>query len=515
MTETKRERMKQPLDPELMKRIEELHKMGYGTRRIAPRVDLSRKRVREALVTLGRLEPRTRKRDKASKLDAFRNEIREKVDKNLTASRILREITEKGYRGGSTILTDYIRTLRATPTPKKKVWRRFETPPADEIQIDWSPYRVPIGGRQRVVHAFAATLCFSRKIHVHFYPDERQSTLLEAHVRAFNDFGGVTRRCVYDRMSTVVLGTIGKDRKPLWHPRFTDFCRYYGYEPFLCQVADPDRKGKDEKVFAYLEPDFIRGSEFDSLDDLNTKVRIWLDEVANRRVHGTTRRIPDEAWEQEKPLLTALPDSPFAAFDEEVRLIGPDSVVSVRGTPYTVPATLAHQTLAVRLYSDHFELCDRNGHVAFSRRYVPDSEHGRLALEPMHYESIRRRSSLPGGSTAKLEDALLTRFPDLAELCAGIRTRMKSLAHVHLRALWRLADRYGDEAFHAAASRAQHFHRHDANAIKRILETDHPLPDEEPEAPLTAAARVLVELGDVDGGSIDDYAHFDDDEDEE
>ena len=114
---------------------------------------------------------------------------------------------------------------------------------------------------------------------------------------------------------------------------------------------------------------------------------------------------------------------------------------------------------------------------------------------------------------AQLEDALLVRFPSLAELCAGIRLRMKSLAHVHLRALWRLADRYGEPAFLDAATRAQAYHRFDAQAVRRILERDHPLPDEpEPSTPLTAAARVLVELGDVDGGSLDDYAHLDDDD---
>ena len=142
-------------------------------------------------------------------------------------------------------------------------------------------------------------------------------------------------------MATVVLGTVGKDRKPLWHPRFLEFTRHYGYEPYLCKVADPDRKGKDERVFLYLERDFIRGSEFHSFDDLNRKVRLWLDEVANRRVHGTTRRVPQEAWEEERHFLIPLPESPYPAYDEQLRKVGPDSVISVRGTPYTVPAKLA------------------------------------------------------------------------------------------------------------------------------------------------------------------------------
>ena len=74
------------------------------------------------------------------------------------------------------------RTLRAASGAevKQRAWRRFETPPAEELQIDWSPYSVPLGGKITRVVAFAATLCWSRKLHVRFYTDERQAALLAA-----------------------------------------------------------------------------------------------------------------------------------------------------------------------------------------------------------------------------------------------------------------------------------------------------------------------------------------------
>jgi hypothetical protein len=91
----------------------------------------------------------------------------------------------------------------------------------------------------------------------------------------------------------------------------------------------------------------------------------------------------------------------------------------------------------------------------------------------------------------------------------GIRLSMKSLASIHLRALARMADTYGEDAFRKAALRAQSFHRHDAYAVRRILEQSHPLPIPEPKPGLTTEARVLGELGDVDGGTLDDYARLD------
>ena len=521
-----RKRKKRPkeLTDKLVEEIVRLHGVGFSLRKTAKTTGLGRKVVSRVLVDKGLIDnspPRPRPKKNASKLDPYKERIKEKMEKHLTITRILREIKQEGYDGGRTILADYVRKNSAAPRPKKKVWRRFETDPSEETQFDWSPYRLLLGGKERAVYAFGAVLAFCRKMHIRFYMSDSETLLLEAHTHAFADFEGVTKRGVYDRMATVVLGTIGKDRKPLWHPRFIEFAAYYGFEPYLCKPKDPDRKGKDERIFWYMERDFLRGSEFDSLEDLNNKVRLWLDNVANCRVHGTTRRVPDEAWQEEKPFLIALPDSPYPACDEELRKVGPDAVISVKGTRYTIPAKLAHTTATVRLFSDHFEVLDQRRHLAFSRKYAPDADKGKLLIDTTHYQNVRPRSAIPGGSVAVLEDAFCTRFPSLESLVLGIKKRMKGLAHIHLRTLWRLADRYGDEHFLMVAERVQDFHRFDALAVKRILEREFPTTDDHlpRHSPLTAAARVIASLSDVDSGSLDDYAHLDnnnsdDDEDE-
>lgn len=371
-----------------------------------------------------------------------------------------------------------------------------------------------------LVHAFAATLAWSRKAHVRFYPDERQPSFLEAHVHAFEDFCGVTQRIVLDNVATAVISrTGGENGKPIWHPRYQDFARHYGFEPYLCKVADPDRKGKDERFFWFLERDFVRGSEWPSLDAMNEGVRRWLDEVANARVHGTTGRVPDEAWLEEKSFLIALPETRYLACEEEHRKVGPDAVLSIRGTSYSVPAQLAHQVVTVRLYSNRFEVLDRDGRVAFERRYVAPAQKGRLVLDPEHYNDVpqrgRRDRARERGGARRLEDTFLVRFPSLAALVSGINLRMKSLARVHLRALLALADRYGDEAFVTAATAAQENRRFGVHPVQRLLERGAPPPEEEPIPPVGADARALVLLGEVESGSLDDYAELDAAEDED
>lgn len=507
---------KEPVSEEERRLIVQLHDAGVGTRKIAPKVGRCRDVVRRILREEGRLstkrsQPTKRKTPgRPSKLDPFRERVTEKVRAGLTGARILREIQAEGYEGGRTILNEFVRSVRAPLAPKRKTFRRFETAPAEECQVDWSLYRVLIGGVALWVYALAVVLAYSRKAFVAFFPNQKLPTLLEGLMAAFSTFEGVTRRVVFDNMATVVLGRVGRRRKPIWNPRFLEFAKYYGFEPYLCRVRDPNRKGIVEAYLHFVERDFVRGSAFDSLDDMNRAARRWLDEVANRRRHGTTRLVPEEAWRQERDFLIALPDKRFAgACEQELRRVARDATISVRGTAYTVPAELAHTTVTVRLYSGRFEVLDEAGRVVLSRGYATGDEKGRLQIDPDHYRNLPRQPEGHHGVVVRLEDAFLERFPALADLHVGLKTRMKGLVHVHLRILLRLADAYGDEAFLTAAKRAQAYRRFNAHAVRRILEKRAPLPPDESGAPLDVLSRLHTLLGEVDSGSLDDYSHLD------
>jgi len=494
--------------PSIRQEIVNLHAF-YGSREIARRVALSRKIIRRILAEKGAREnPAPTK--PASKLEPFHAMIKEKAETGLSVSRILREVREQGYRGGRSILASYVQTLRGplSPSSHKSVKRRFETPPSEEMQIDWSPYRLSIAGVSRVVYAFGCLLCYSRKLWVHFYSNERQSTLLEAIACAFEYFLGCALRLVLDNMATAVLGRWGPNGQPVWHPLFLEFARHYGFTPFACAVRDADRKGKKEKSFRLLWEDFLKGCQFDSLEDLNQRLMVWLDQtpgVANQRVHGTTRQVPNQAWLSERQFLIQLPDKRFPVFEQSIRIVDQDSTLSIDGTRFSVPASLANHSVAVHLFAEHFEILDAHHHVLFSRRYATQADKGKLIIDPTHYANLPRRPhSL---NSKRLDQAFLTRFPALQPFIHGLQLHMKNLAPVHIRALLRLVDAYGQDAFLEAVRRAQEYRRFDARAVQRILEHDFPLPDISPVAPLGGIGSVL--LDNIVSGSLDDYGCLD------
>jgi len=506
-------------------RILHLHdEVRLGSRQIAKTVGRARKTVQRILHEEGRhsaqapreapgakTPARPDKQDRASKLDPFREEVRERVAKGLTTTRILREITALGYEGGRSILSSYVQQVRAPLAPRRKVTRRFETPPGAECQADWSTYRVPIGGAETVVHVLAVVLASSRRAFLWATDSQRLERLLEGLALALEYFQGVTLQVVFDNMAQVSLGRVGRDRRPIWNERFLPFAAHYGFEPVLCQIAHPDRKGEVEAILGYFERDCVRGLEPECRADLNRTIRAWCDGVANKRVHGTTGRIPDEAWEEERPFLIPLPERRYpGGCVEEMRRVAEDCTISVLGTLYTVPARLAHRQVRVRLYTEHFEALDRDGSVAFSRAYVTPREKGRLVLDPAHYDGLPQQRRRRPGASQRLEEQVLERWPELEGFLGGLKRRVKGLVHVHLRQLLRLAEAYGDAALAEAAGRADAAGLHTAQAVERILTAHYEeLEDLQPPLPLGAAARVATLLGDVESGSLDDYAHLD------
>ena len=101
----------------------------------------------------------------------------------------------------------------------------------------------------------------------------------------------------------------------------------------------------------------------------------------------------------------------------------------------------------------------------------------------------------------------MLRFPTLTPFVDGLQLRMNKLTHIHLRALLRLAESYGEQALLAAGTRAQEYRRFDAWAVERILERHYPLLDDAPLAPLGGVGPIV--LGEVEPGSLDDYSRLD------
>ena len=114
---------------------------------------------------------------------------------------LLRELRERGYAGGYTILKELVHPLRRRPPVQGTM--RFETAPGEQAQVDFGSYAyvAPTGGTRRV-WAFTMVLSWSRMLYLEFVHRADTSTFLRCHLQAFEYFGGLPQRCLYDRTKT-------------------------------------------------------------------------------------------------------------------------------------------------------------------------------------------------------------------------------------------------------------------------------------------------------------------------
>ena len=348
--------------------ILDLHRQGLSVSDIARRSGFDRKTVRRYIAR--GLEPPTYtpRPPRPTLLDAYRAYLQERVAAypELRASRLLRELRGMGYRGGYTRLTDFLREIRPAAAPAG-FERRFETAPGQQAQVDFAHFRTEFAaepGVSRVVWLFSMVLGHSRLIWARFVAHQDLHAVLRCHAAAFEAVGGVPGEILYDRMRTAVSGE--DETGVVYNPVLVACARHYGFQPRACRPyrAKSKGKGKVERPFRYVREDFFLARSFRDLDDLNTQLGQWLNEVANTRVHATTRRVVCEHFADEQPHLKPLPAGPFQAVLRLDRRVTRDGMVSIGGNLYSVPDSTRRRAVEVQTLAHEVRILDAGEVIA-------------------------------------------------------------------------------------------------------------------------------------------------------
>ena len=204
-------------------------------------------------------QPRQRR---ASKLDAFKPLIQELViKKDLTATRVLREIRALGYPGGYSVLKEYVHSIRRRS--RRRPHLRFETEKGKQGQVDLSTYTVDFGGQTTEVVCFSMVFSYSRWQFIRFTPTANAHSVCHSHVLAFEKAGGVPHEILYDRMKQVVLESYAD--RVVFHPLFAALVRHYGFQPIPLAPGYKEGKGKVENAFKFVYSSLLQGSTFHDL----------------------------------------------------------------------------------------------------------------------------------------------------------------------------------------------------------------------------------------------------------
>ena len=113
--------------------VRDLKQRGWSVSAIAQQLDIDRKTVRKYL--LEPPQPYQRQQPASSKLDPFRNILRERWEQGVrNARKLLDEIRERGYTGGYSLLKMAVAPWREEE--RERAYVRFETGPGEQSQMD-------------------------------------------------------------------------------------------------------------------------------------------------------------------------------------------------------------------------------------------------------------------------------------------------------------------------------------------------------------------------------------------
>jgi transposase len=375
--------------------IHERRGAGHSVSAIARELDLDRKTVRNCLQQQA-WAPYRREDSVPSLLDEHREWLVERAPQVHYSARILHQElrSQRGWSGSYESVKLAVRPLRAAASVAALTQARFETAPGEQAQVDWGQLTVRLAGVPTKVHVLVMTLGYSRRAYAEGFLHERMPNLLAAHENAFAHFGGRCETLLYDRMRTVVLGTIGDaegHRVPKLNDTFHAFAKHWGFTPRLCQPYRAQTKGKVESGVKYLKRNFAPGRVFRDLEDFNAQLGAWQLEVADLRIHGTTHQRPIERFAEEALALVPTAGQPsFLQAMVRERVVADDWLVSIEGNRYSVPFGLIGKSVQVVREGGHWVIRHRGQVVA---EHAVLTGRAQLSVRPEHGPGAAARNA--------------------------------------------------------------------------------------------------------------------------
>ena len=122
----------------------------------------------------------------------------------------------------------------------------------EEVQVDWAgqtiKYAETLTGEIKSANIFVAVLPASAYPFVYAYSDRKLSNFIDAHIRAYEYFGGVPKITIPDNTKTVV--TVPGFANPVINKSYNETAAHYKTVILPARVGRPKDK-RDEEIFVY------------------------------------------------------------------------------------------------------------------------------------------------------------------------------------------------------------------------------------------------------------------------
>lgn len=432
---------------------------------------------------------------RSSKLDPFKGRIVGWLDAHaLTAQQVFQRLCDAGYDGGISIVKDYVRTIRPSP---RAAFLALAFAPGEMAQVDWGEFgTIAVGNTRRRLSFFVMVLAYSRQLYVEFTLAQTMEHFLAAHVNAFHALG-VPHKVMVDNLRAAVLRHV-RGEPVQFNPRYLDFARHYGFQIVACNVAKGNEKGRVERGVGYVKHNFLSGLDLPDFAALNPAVQVWLESVANVRLHRETHRRPVDLWAEERAHLQPVNPRPFDVGRVLTVRANRQFRVTFETNRYSVPARFAGSQVTLKAYPDRLcvyhgeELVARHGRTYERHQDIADPDHAKALL-------AQRRHA----HDAQVLHRFLGLSPQAADYHRGLLER-RGNALSHVRKIVALAEIHGEEAVVLALTDALAFEAFSSEYIAHLIEArGRQLPEPSPLVLMRRQDVLELELPPADLSAYD------------
>lgn len=376
-----------------------------------------------------------------------------------TAKRILERLrAEHGYTGGYTIVKDYVRDQKLGG---REMFIPLSHAPG-EAQADFGAAQVVIAGVEHKAHFMAFDLPHSDDCFVQAFPAETTEAFLEGHVRAFEYFGGVPTRILYDNTTLAVARILGDGERTKTRA-FSELQSHYLFADKFGRPAKGNDKGKVENLVGTARRNFMvpmpRAASWEALNE-----QLARDCLARRtqRLRGHTETI-GERFERDRAVLLPLPAARFEACAKATVRVSSISLVRYK-TNDSVPTQFGHRQVLVKAYVHRIVIVSGCDVIATHARSY---EREVTIYDPLHYLALLEHKSRALDQAAPLVGWQLPEC--FAQLRRLLEARLlKRAAREYIQVL-RLLETFPVAEVAAAVEQALELHTISFDAVRHLV----------------------------------------------
>ena len=259
--------------------------------------------------------------------------------------------------------------------------------PGDAMQIDWGECYVYLDNQRTKVNIFCARLCYSCAPFVICYRKQNTEAFLEGIIHAFEFFGGVPRRLIFDNAKVAVKSGYGK--KAIRQEKYAALASHYCFETIFCNPASGNEKGLVENLVGWTRRNiFVPIPRAQTLEELNIAVKQGCCHyIDSHKIHSKPLAVKN-MLQLDKEKLLMLPCRNYDASSTTQCRVSAYGTVRFATNNYSVPVINIGQIVAVKAMAETVDIyADGNKIAEHQRSYG----HNQDILQMGHYLPILKR----------------------------------------------------------------------------------------------------------------------------